>query len=298
MARKAPDVQTEKGDGNMAVQMKGAEVSASMKEALQAEHAALRAKGIDPKLAIVRVGARGDDLAYERGALKRFAGLGITTQVYEFPEDIEQRRLESEFQDINDNPSVHGILLFRPLPKHLDGEALRRAIDPRKDVDGMSPLSAAKVFAGEDDGFPPCTPGAVMEMLEHYKVELKGKNVTIVGRSMVVGRPLAMLMLAKHATVTICHTRTVDMPAVCRRADVLVAAAGKAGMIGADCVTDRSIVVDVGINVDAEGKLCGDVDFGAVEPVVSMISPVPGGVGAVTTSVLAKNVLKAARLQM
>ena len=193
---------------------------------------------------------------------------------------------------------MHGILLFRPLPKHLDGEALRRAIDPRKDVDGMSPLSAAKVFAGEDDGFPPCTPGAVMEMLEHYKVDLKGRNVTIVGRSMVVGRPLAMLMLAKHATVTICHTRTVDMPAVCRRADVLVAAAGKAGMIGADCVTDRSIVVDVGINVDAEGKLCGDVDFGAVEPVVSMISPVPGGVGAVTTSVLAKNVLKAARLQL
>ena len=219
-------------------------------------------------------------------------------EVYEFPEDIEQRRLESEFQDINDNPSVHGILLFRPLPKHLDGEVLRRAIDPRKDVDGMSPLSAAKVFAGEDDGFPPCTPGAVMEMLEHYKVDLKGRNVTIVGRSMVVGRPLAMLMLAKHATVTICHTRTVDMPAVCRRADILVAAAGKAGMIGADCVTDRSIVVDVGINVDAEGKLCGDVDFGAVEPVASMISPVPGGVGAVTTSVLAKNVLKAARLQL
>ena len=165
---------------------------------------------------------------------------------------------------------------FRPLPKHLDSEPLRRAIDPRKDVDGMSPLSAAKVFAGEDDGFPPCTPGAVMEMLEHYKVDLKGRNVTIVGRSMVVGRPLAMLMLVKHAAVTICHTRTVDMPAVCRRADVLVAAAGKAGMIGADCVTDKSIVVDVGINVDAEGKLCGDVDFAAVEPVVSMISPVPG----------------------
>ena len=132
-------------------------------------------------------------------------------EVYEFSEDIEQRRLESEFQDINDNPSVHGILLFRPLPKHLDGEVLRRAIDPRKDVDGMSPLSAAKVFAGEDDGFPPCTPGAVMEMLEHYKVDLKGRNVTIVGRSMVVGRPLAMLMLAKHATVTICHTRTMNV---------------------------------------------------------------------------------------
>lgn len=281
----------------MAVLMKGAEVSASMKEALQAEHAALRAKGIEPKLAIVRVGARGDDLAYERGALKRFEGLGIAAQVYELPEDIDQRAFDSEFGKINADPAVHGILLFRPLPKHLDGDAPRRAIDPRKDVDGMSPLSAAKVFAGEDDGFAPCTPGAVMEMLEHFKIDPKGKNVTIVGRSMVVGRPLAMLMLAKHATVTICHTRTVDMPSVCRRADILVAAAGKAGMIGADCVTDRSIVVDVGINVDAEGKLCGDVDFAAVEPIVSMISPVPGGVGAVTTSVLAKNVLKAARLQ-
>lgn len=281
----------------MAVLMKGAEVSASMKEALQAEHAALRAKGIEPKLAIVRVGARGDDLAYERGALKRFEGLGIAAQVYELPEDIDQRAFDSEFGKINADPAVHGILLFRPLPKHLDGDAPRRVIDPRKDVDGMSPLSAAKVFAGEDDGFAPCTPGAVMEMLEHFKIDPKGKNVTIVGRSMVVGRPLAMLMLAKHATVTICHTRTVDMPSVCRRADILVAAAGKAGMIGADCVTDKSIVVDVGINVDAEGKLCGDVDFAAVEPIVSMISPVPGGVGAVTTSVLAKNVLKAARLQ-
>lgn len=281
----------------MAVLMKGAEVSASMKEALQAEHAALRAKGIEPKLAIVRVGARGDDLAYERGALKRFEGLGIAAQVYELPEGIDQRAFDSEFGKINADPAVHGILLFRPLPKHLDGDAPRRAIDPRKDVDGMSPLSAAKVFAGEDDGFAPCTPGAVMEMLEHFKIDPKGKNVTIVGRSMVVGRPLAMLMLAKHATVTICHTRTVDMPSVCRGADILVAAAGKAGMIGADCVTDKSIVVDVGINVDAEGKLCGDVDFAAVEPIVSMISPVPGGVGAVTTSVLAKNVLKAARLQ-
>ncbi len=282
----------------MAVLMKGAEVSASMKEALQAEHAALRAKGIEPKLAIVRVGARGDDLAYERGALKRFEGLGIAAQVYELPEDIDQRAFDAEFGKVNADPAVHGILLFRPLPKHLDGEAPRRAIDPRKDVDGMSPLSAAKIFAGEDDGFAPCTPGAVMEMLEHFKIDLKGKNVTIVGRSLVVGRPLAMLMLAKHATVTICHTRTVDMPGVCRRADIVVAAAGAAGMVGADCVTDKSVVVDVGINVDAEGKLCGDVDFAAVEPIVSMISPVPGGVGAVTTSVLAKNVLKAARLQM
>ena len=252
--------------------------------------------GVDPKLAIVRVGARGDDLAYERGALKRFAGLGITTQVYELPEDIEQADFDAEFGKVNADPKVHGILLFRPLPGGLSDEAARRTIDPRKDVDGMSPISSAMVFAGAKDGFAPCTPGAVMEMLAHYEVDLKGKNVTLVGRSMVVGRPLAMLMLAANATVTICHTKTVDMPAVCRRADIVVAAAGKAGMIGADCVTDRSIVVDVGINVGPDGKLCGDVDFEAVSSIVSMVSPVPGGVGAVTTSVLARNTLRAARL--
>ena len=282
----------------MSTLMKGAEVSAGMKEALLAEHAELKGRGVEPRLAIVRVGARGDDLAYERGALKRFEGLGIAAGVVELPEDISQADFDREFARVNDDPNVHGILLFRPLPKHLSDEGARRSIDPRKDVDGMSPISAAKIFAGEEDGFAPCTPGAVMEMLAHYGVEMKGKNVTIVGRSMVVGRPLAMLMLAAHATVTICHTRTVNMPEVCRRADVLVAAAGKAGMIGADCVTERSVVADVGINVGPDGKLCGDVDFAAVEPVVSMISPVPGGVGAVTTSVLAKNVLRAARMQM
>ncbi len=282
----------------MTVLMKGADVSAHMKEDLIKELEALRGKGVEPKLAIVRVGARADDMSYERGALKRFEGLGITAQVYEFPQDIDQASFAAEFDKINNDKAVHGILMFRPLPKHLDGEAMRRAIDPRKDVDGMSPLSAAKIFSGEEDGFAPCTPGAVMEMLAHCNIDLAGKNVVIVGRSMVVGRPLAMLMLAKHATVTICHTKTVNMPEVCRRADILVAAAGKARMIGADCVTEKSIVVDVGINVDAEGKLCGDVDFDAVSPIVSMISPVPGGVGAVTTSVLAKNVLKAARLQM
>ncbi|NLL37497.1 MAG: bifunctional 5,10-methylene-tetrahydrofolate dehydrogenase/5,10-methylene-tetrahydrofolate cyclohydrolase [Fretibacterium sp.] len=280
----------------MTVLMKGAEVSAAMKESLLAELSALKSEGIEPKLGIVRVGARPDDLSYERGALKRFDGLGIPTQVFELPEDITQAAFETEFRKINDDPSVHGILVFQPLPSHLDNDWVRTHINPLKDVDGMSPLSSAKVFAGDKDGFAPCTPSAVMEMLAHYGVELKGKNVTIVGRSMVVGRPLAMLMLAEHATVTICHTRTVDMPSICKRADILVAAAGKAKMIGADYVTEHSIVADVGINVDPEGKLCGDVDFDAVSPIVRMISPVPGGVGAVTTSVLAKNVLKAARL--
>lgn len=280
----------------MSIIMKGSEVAAGMKEKLLAEHEEIKKHGINPKLAIVRVGQCSDDLAYKRGALKRFAGLGIEAQVFELPGDIEQAEFDEAFTKINDDPQIHGILLFRPLPKQLSDETARRVIDPRKDIDGMSPVSMAKIFAGESDGFAPCTPSAVMEMLAHYDVDLKGKNVVVVGRSMVVGRPLAMLMLALHATVTICHTRTVDMPSRCRRADIIVAAAGKANMITSEYVNERSIIADVGINVNSEGKLCGDVDFASVSEKAAMISPVPGGVGAVTTSVLAKNVLRASRL--
>ena len=280
----------------MTVVMKGAEVSAQMKETLSAERAALQSKGVEPKLAIVRVGARPDDLSYERGALKRFEGLGIAVQVFEFPEDIAMMEFAGKFEAINADSSIHGILLFRPLPKHLDEDAVKKAINPLKDVDGMSPLSSAKVFSGDEDGFAPCTPSAVMEMLDHYGVGLEGKNVVIVGRSMVVGRPLSMLMLKKNATVTICHTKTRDMEKICRNADILIAAAGKAKMLTAGFVSDKTVVVDVGINVDNEGKLCGDVDYEAVAPLVEKISPVPGGVGAVTTSMLAKHVLKSARL--
>ena len=281
----------------MAAIIKGGDVAAAMKETLLAELEVLRKKGTEPRLGIVRVGARADDLAYERGALKRFEGLGIATRVFEFPEDVDQKSFASEFAQIDASRDVHGILLFRPLPKHLDEEAVKKMIDPLKDVDGMSPLSVAKVFSGEEDGFAPCTPSAVMEMLSHAGVRLAGMNVVIVGRSMVVGRPLAMLMLKRNATVTICHTKTRNMAEICRNADVVVAAAGKARMLTADCVSEKSIVIDVGINVDENGKMCGDVDYDAVEPVVSMISPVPGGVGAVTTSVLAKHLLKAAGLQ-
>ncbi len=276
--------------------MKGADVAARMKEVLEKELAALKQKGIEPKLGIVRVGSRSDDLAYERGALKRFEGLGIATQVFGFPEDIDRKTFAAEFAKIDADRGVHGILLFRPLPKHLDEENIKKTINPLKDVDGMSPLSVAKVFSGEEDGFAPCTPSAVMEMLAYYGVELSGKNVAVVGRSMVVGRPLAMLMLKQNATVTLCHTKTKNMEALCKNADVIVAAAGKARMLTSGYVSEKSIVVDVGINVDENEKLCGDVDYDAVSPVVSMISPVPGGVGAVTTSVLAKHVLKAASM--
>jgi len=278
----------------MAEILKGMEVANAMKERLIAENEALIAKGVTPCLAIVRVGERPDDLAYERGALKRFEGLGVKTCVSVFPEDIAQGDFETEFKKINGDPCVHGILLFRPLPKHLDEDAILKIIDPEKDMDGMCDTNIAKVFAGDESGYAPCTPEGVVELLKHFEIPLKGSKVVLVGRSMVVGKPLAMLLLKENATITVCHTRTADLAAECKAADILIAAAGAAKMIKAEHVKEGAVVVDVGINVDEEGNLCGDVDFEEAEPLASMITPVPGGVGSVTTSILAMHTLKAA----
>ena len=274
--------------------MKGAETAKAMKESMEEQVHALKEKGIVPCLAIVRVGARPDDLAYERGAKKRMEMVGGECRVHELPETIGQAELEQEFQAVNEDPSVHGILLFRPLPKHLDEEPLKAMINPLKDVDCMSPVNIAKVFSGDESGFAPCTAEAVMKLFEHYGVELSGKRVTVVGRSMVVGTPLAMLLLKANATVTVCHTRTKDLKEACRSAEILAAAAGKAKMITADMIADGAVVADVGINVDEDGALCGDVDFEAVSAKASLISPVPGGVGSVTSSVLASHVIRSA----
>lgn len=274
--------------------MKGAETAKAMKESMEEQVHALKEKGIVPCLAIVRVGARPDDLAYECGAKKRMEMVGGECRVHELPETIGQAELEQEFQAVNEDPSVHGILLFRPLPKHLDEEPLKAMINPLKDVDCMSPVNIAKVFSGDESGFAPCTAEAVMKLFEHYGVELSGKRVTVVGRSMVVGKPLAMLLLKANATVTVCHTRTKDLKEACRSAEILAAAAGKAKMITADMIADGAVVADVGINVDEDGALCGDVDFEAVSAKASLISPVPGGVGSVTSSVLASHVIRSA----
>ena len=278
----------------MGTVMLGTEVAKAMKERLIQRTEALKERGTEPKLAILRVGARPDDLSYERGAKKRMELTGIGCRVTELPEDVSQRELEEALEALNRDPSVHGILVFRPLPGHLDEEPLKSLIDPVKDVDCMSPVNIAKVFSGDDSGYAPCTPEAVMEMLDHYGIDPKGKKVTVIGRSMVVGKPLAMLLLKRHATVTICHTRTEDLTGTCRAADILIAAAGKAKMVTAPMAGEGAVVVDVGINMDPEGNLCGDVDFGAVEPKASFISPVPRGVGSVTTSVLAQHVVRAA----
>lgn len=275
--------------------IKGKPVADAITAELQKDVEALKAQGITPKLKIVRVGAREDDLAYERGALSRMEKCGISAEVLELPVDIEQADFVKALKAVNDDPAVHGILLFRPLPKQLDMEEIKFVVDAVKDIDCMNPLNAEKIFEGDKTGYPPCTSQACVEILDHYGVELKGKNVAVVGRSMVVGKPLAMLLLDKNATVTICHSRTADLPAVCRQNDVVIAAVGRAEMVKGDFINEGTVVIDVGINVNAEGKLCGDVKFDECVEKASMITPVPAGVGSVTTSVLAKHVVKACK---
>ena len=250
-----------------------------------------------PHLAIIRVGEKPDDMAYERGAMKKMEKVGFLVSSYIYKEDISNEEFLQEFQKINNDPSVDGILLLKPLPKQIDEKEVERRIDPRKDLDGISPMNMAKVYAGEKDGFAPCTAEAVIEMLDYAKVDLTGKRVTVIGRSLVIGKPVAQLLIRKNATVTTCHTKTLDMPARCREAEVLVAAAGVAKMVTSDYVSENAVVIDVGINVDSDGNLCGDVDFDAVAEKTSLITPVPGGVGSVTTSVLAKHLLRAAQMR-
>ncbi|MCC0782071.1 bifunctional 5,10-methylene-tetrahydrofolate dehydrogenase/5,10-methylene-tetrahydrofolate cyclohydrolase [Clostridioides sp. ES-S-0108-01] len=277
--------------------IKGKPVADKISEELIKEVNLLVKEGINPKLTIVRVGARSDDLSYERGALKRCQNIGITTEVLELAEDITQEEYIDVLKRVNDDKNVNGILCFRPLPKHLNEEVIKYVIAPEKDVDCFSPINSAKVMEGDKSGFPPCTPTAVVEILKHYNVDLKGSKVTVLGRSMVVGKPVSMLLLSEHATVTICHSKTKNLSGVAAEADVLIAAIGRAKMVDESFVKDGAVVIDVGINVDEEGNLCGDVDTNAVLDKVSMITPVPAGVGSVTTSILAKHVVKACKLQ-
>lgn len=272
--------------------LKGAEVSAKIKE--QVQEVLARLDGRVPKLAIVRVGENPDDMSYERGAVKKMENFGLRVQSYVYPAEIEDQAFKREFAGINEDPDVTGILLLRPLPKHICEKDIENMIDPAKDLDGISPANIAKVFAGDSTGYAPCTAEAVIEVLKANDISITGKRVTVVGRSMVVGKPLSMLMLKENATITVCHTRTQDLQGTCRNAEILVAAAGKAKMLDADYVGEGAVVIDVGINVDENGKLCGDVDFDTIQDRASMATPVPGGVGAVTTAVLAKHLVQAA----
>ena len=272
--------------------LKGAKAAERLKEQVQAMVDTL--DGHAPTAALIRVGARPDDVSYERNVMKWISAFGMEARSFVFPGEIPEEEFVQAFREINADAAIDGILLFRPLPKQLDEKRLERLIRPEKDLDGISPFNTAKVFAGETDGFAPCTAEAVMEILRTYEIPVEGKRAVIVGRSMVVGRPLSMLLLKENATVTVCHTRTRNLKEVCREAEVLVAAAGKAGMLDGTYVAPEAVVLDVGINVGADGKLCGDVRWDGLEETASAATPVPGGVGAVTTAVLAKHLAQAA----
>ena len=279
----------------MAEILKGKEVVAALKEKLIAEVEELKAKGVTPTLAIVRVGERPDDISYEKGAMTRCKGIGVEVKNFLLPADCTQDDVLKVIKEVNEDSTIHGCLLFRPLPKTMDENFIRNQLDPAKDVDGITDLSMAGTYSCTALGFPPCTPTACMEILEHFGIDLTGKKVCVVGRSLVVGKPAAIMALQRNGTVTICHTKTKDMKAVAREADIIIAAAGKAGVVGEGFFKEGQIVIDVGINFDEEGNMKGDVDFAAAEPVVAAITPVPGGVGTVTTSVLVKHVIEAAK---
>ena len=272
--------------GSQVVEARGAEIKEQVEK--------LNAAGVEPCLAILRVGADGSQIAYEKGAKKRMEANGIKYLVTELAEDITQSEFEGEFKKLNEDSKVHGILVLQPLPGHLSIEPLKNTINPIKDVDAISPVNLYKVMAGDSTGYAPCTAEGVIEILDWMKTQYRGKKCAVVGCSLVVGRPLGFLLLARDATVTFCHEFTVDVPKETRDADILVVAAGVPKLIGAGHVNENMTVIDVGINVGSDGKMCGDVDFDTVEPLVANITPVPGGAGTVTTSVLAKHVVKAA----
>ena len=278
----------------MAVIMKGAPVANAISEALAARTETLMARGIEPCLAILRVGARGDDLAYERGAMKRCEKVGIRVVSVTLPENCTQAELMAEIEKINDDDSIHGCLMFRPVPKHLDEDTACEALKTCKDVDSMTAASLKTVFTGRGAGYAPCTAQSCIELLKYYGIDPAGKRAAVIGRSLVIGRPVSMMLQAHNATVTMCHTKTRDLPGVCREAEILVVAAGKAGVADASFTTPDQVVIDVGINVAPDGSICGDVCFDEVEPRVRAISPVPSGVGSVTTAVLCKHVIEAA----
>ena len=279
----------------MAELLKGMPVANAITEELVGRVATLKERGVTPTLAIVRVGERDDDLSYERGALKRAEKVGLGVRQFVLPADCSQSDLMAVIDEVNSDSSIHGCLMFRPLPKTLDEAAACAALDPAKDVDCITEGSLFGVFANRPMGFPPCTAQAVIEILDHYGYELSGARVSVVGRSLVIGKPVSMMLQARNATVTMCHTRTRDLAAEGAKAEILVVAAGHIGTVGAGSVAPDQVVIDVGINWDeAAGKLCGDVLFDEVEPIVGAITPVPGGVGSVTTAVLAKHVVTAA----
>lgn len=280
----------------MARILKGKEVADALTAQMQKDVEELRAAGVTPTLCIFRVGERPDDLSYERGATKRAQTVGIDVKKVVLPADVTQEVFDEAFTKVNEDDSIHGILLFRPLPKQLDNEKARKMLNPAKDIDGCTDLSLAGVFTNTKTGFPPCTAQAAMEILHHFGIQIKGKKAAVIGRSLVIGRPVGMMLMHENATVVNCHTRTVDVPSITSKADILIAASGQLHSVTREYTNPDQVVIDVGINWDEKkGSISGDVAFEDVEPYVSAITPVPGGVGGVTTCVLIGHVVEAAR---
>ena len=280
----------------MAVLLTGKEVSNAVKERVAEGVKTLAQSVITPTLAILRVGERPDDLSYERSAIKVAATLGIEVRSIVLPADATQEQIEAAIDGINDDASIHGCLMFRPLPKGIDETALCNRLDARKDMDGIGLSSLAGIFAGTGQGYAPCTAQACIEICDYYNVPVQGKRVVVIGRSLVIGKPVSMLFLQRNATVTICHSRSENLAEITREADVVVCATGRAKAYDARYFSAGQTVIDVGINVDDQGNLCGDVDFDSVEPIVATITPVPRGVGSVTTALLMEHVVKAASM--
>ena len=282
----------------MAQILKGAPVVAAMNEANAARCAALKEKGIVPTLAVVRVGAREDDISYEKGIVTRCGKVGVEVRQFHLAEDVTQEELLDVIRQINGDASVHGCLIFRALPKRFDDRRVQEALAPEKDVDGITDGSMAGVFTNMPIGYPPCTAQACLEILKYYNVPLSGKRAVVVGRSNIVGKPMAALLTQADGTVTLCHSKTPDLADITRQADILVSAVGKVNCVTADMVKDGAVVIDVAMNRNEAGKLCGDVDFAAVEPKASYITPVPGGVGPMTRAMLMQNILTAAEAHL
>lgn len=281
----------------MAIILKGKEVADALNQDSAAAILAHREKNINPTLALIRIGNNPDDLAYETSIIKKAQSIGIQILGCELAQEVDQKELESHIAGFNQDSSVHGILLFRPLPAHMDEQAVLNMIDPQKDVDGVSDISMGKVFAGNKNVFGPCTAESVMAILKYYEIPVQGKKAVVLGRSLVIGKPVALMLMGENATVTICHSKTKDLSNECKRGDILIAAVGKARMVDESFIHENQVVIDVGINVDETGTVSGDVDYHKVEPKVAAITPVPGGVGTVTTAILMQHVIRSAQRQ-
>ena len=282
----------------MANLLKGKDVAASIIKRSQDDVALLKEKGISPKLAVFRIGNKEDDIAYERNIEKKALEVGVEIKKYLLNDDASEEELLSLLDEANKDTNIHGILIFRPLPKNIDDQKIRNFISPNKDIDGCGDLSLAGVFTNTKLGFAPCTAKAAIEILDYYKIDITGKNVVVLGRSLVIGKPVSMLLLNRNATVTICHTKTKDIQEIAKTADILICATGKMESINKDYVSSKQTIIDVGISWNPnKNKLCGDVLFEDVEGIVENITPVPGGVGSVTTAVLISNVVEAAKRQ-